>query len=51
MPKKLMLNNFFNAVGKRTSTYGQAAAAASMLYYIMGAGMNLLFEDELAEMN
>lgn len=22
MPKKLMLNNFFNAVGKRTSSYG-----------------------------
>ena len=22
MPKKLILNNFFNAVGKRTSTYG-----------------------------
>ncbi|CAD8145145.1 unnamed protein product [Paramecium pentaurelia] len=51
MPKKLILNNFFNAVGKRTSTYGQAAASASMLYYFVGAGMNLLFEDELADIN
>jgi import inner membrane translocase subunit TIM23 len=31
MPRKLILNNFFNSVGKQTSQFGQAAASASNL--------------------
>ena len=31
LPKKLLINNFFNSVGKETSRFGQAAAAASLL--------------------
>ena len=31
VPRKLIMNNFFNAVGKESSRYGQAAASASKL--------------------
>lgn len=47
MPKKLIMNNFFNTVGKETSRFGNAFAAAGLMYYIMAGTMNLLFEDEL----
>jgi len=47
MPKKLIMNNFFNTVGKETSRFGNGFAAAGMMYYIMAGTMNLLFEDEL----
>ena len=47
MPKKLIMNNFFNAVGKETSRFGNGFAAAGIMYYIIAGGMNLLFEDEL----
>ena len=49
MPRKLIMNNFFNAVGKETSRFGNAFAAAGLMYYIMAGTMNLLFEDELEE--
>ena len=47
MPKKLIMNNFFNTVGKETSRFGNGFAAAGIMYYIFAGGMNLLFEDEL----
>jgi len=47
MPKKLIMNNFFNTVGKETCRFGNAFAAAGMMYYVMAGTMNLLFEDEL----
>ena len=47
MPKKLIMNNFFNAVGKETSRFGNGFAAAGIMYYLIGASMNMLFEDEL----
>lgn len=48
MPKKLILNTIFNQLGKTQSSWGQAAASASLLYYITGSTLNLLLEDELA---
>ncbi len=51
MPKKLIMNNFFNALGKESSRYGNAFAGAGLLYYVMGSTLNLLFEDELAEVS
>ena len=42
MPRKLILNNFFNAVGKETSRFGNAFAAAGLMYYIMAGTMNML---------
>lgn len=47
MPKKLIMNNMFNTVGKETSRLGNSFAAAGLMYYIMGSTMNLLLEDEL----
>jgi len=47
MPKKLIMNNFFNTVGKETSRFGNGFAAAGLMYYLMGGGLNWLFEDEL----
>ena len=47
MPKKLIMNNFFNTVGKETSRFGNGFAAAGIMYYLMAGGLNLLFEDEL----
>jgi|JI6StandDraft_1071083.scaffolds.fasta_scaffold137633_3 import inner membrane translocase subunit TIM23 len=47
MPKKLIMNNFFNTVGKETSRFGNGFAAAGIMYYVIAGGMNLLFEDEL----
>ena len=46
MPKKLIVNNFFNSLGKETSRLGNAFAAAGLMYYFVSAGLNLLFEDE-----
>ena len=45
MPKKLIMNNFFNTVGKETSRFGNGFAAAGIMYYILGGSMNLLLED------
>jgi import inner membrane translocase subunit TIM23 len=45
MPKKLIINNFFNALGKETSKLGNAFAAAGLMYYFVGAALNLFFED------
>lgn len=50
MPKKLIMNNFFNAVGRDTTRFGNAFASAGLLYYMMAGGMNLLFEDEIEDM-
>ena len=47
MPKKLIMNNFFNTVGKETSRFGNGFAAAGIMYYMIAGGLNLLFEDEL----
>jgi import inner membrane translocase subunit TIM23 len=47
MPKKLIMNNFFNSVGKETSRMGNGFAAAGLMYYMMAGAMNMLFEDEL----
>ncbi len=47
IPKKLIMNNFFNSVGKETSRLGNAFAAAGLMYYMVAGGLNLLFEDEL----
>ncbi|KAL4464001.1 hypothetical protein ABPG74_005938 [Tetrahymena malaccensis] len=46
LPKKLLLNNFFNSLGKNQSTFGQKAAGAGFLYYGIGTGMNFFFEDQ-----
>jgi import inner membrane translocase subunit TIM23 len=43
MPKKLIMNNFFNAWGKESSRYGNAFAASGLLYYIVGGSLNLFF--------
>jgi import inner membrane translocase subunit TIM23 len=43
MPKKLIINNFFNALGKETSRLGNAFAAAGLMYYFVGAAMNVFF--------
>ena len=32
LPKKLIINNFFNAVGKESSRFGNAAADASNIF-------------------
>lgn len=50
LPKKLLINNFFNSVGKETCRFGNAAAGASLLYYMAGSTLNFLFEDELETM-
>jgi import inner membrane translocase subunit TIM23 len=50
IPKKLIMNNFFNSVGKETSRLGNAFAAGGLMYYMIAGAMNLLFEDELEEM-
>ena len=47
MPKKLIMNNFFNTVGKETSRFGNGFAAAGLMYYCIAGALNLLFEDEL----
>jgi import inner membrane translocase subunit TIM23 len=47
MPKKLIMNNFFNTVGKETCRFGNSFAAAGLMYYVMAGTMNLLLEDEL----
>lgn len=47
MPKKLIMNNFFNSVGKETSRLGNAFAGAGLMYYLIGGVLNLVFEDEL----
>lgn len=49
IPKKLIMNNFFNAMGKETSRLGNAFAAAGLMYYMIAGSMNLLFEDELED--
>jgi import inner membrane translocase subunit TIM23 len=50
MPKKLIVNNFFNSLGKETSRMGNAFAAAGLMYYFVSAGLNLFLEDEFEEM-
>jgi len=50
LPKKLILNNFFNAVGRSSARYGNACAAASLMYCLVGGTMNFLFEDEVAQL-
>jgi import inner membrane translocase subunit TIM23 len=36
LPRKLIVNNFFNKCGKETFRFGNAAAAAGLLYYMSG---------------
>ena len=45
MPKKLIMNNFFNTVGKETSRLGNAFAAAGLMYYLVGGTLNFFLED------
>ncbi len=47
MPRRLIMNNFFNSVGKSTCRYGNGFAAAGLLYHIVGNSLNFLFEDQL----
>ena len=47
LPKKLIMNNFFNSVGKETSRVGNAFAAAGFMYYLTGSTLNMFFEDQL----
>lgn len=47
MPKKLIMNNFFNSVGKETSRVGNAFAAAGFMYFLTGKTLNMFFEDQL----
>jgi import inner membrane translocase subunit TIM23 len=49
MPKKLMMNNFFNSVGRETSRFANGFAGASFIYYMTASTLNYLLEDELAE--
>lgn len=51
MPKKLILNNFFNALGKESSKYGNNFAGAGLMYYMVGGALNLFLEDEMMEMS
>ena len=51
LPKKLILNNMVNSLGKETSRFGNAAAGASLLYYLMGSTLTLFFEDELSSLS
>mmetsp|Transcript_15530 Transcript_15530/g.17900 ORF Transcript_15530/g.17900 Transcript_15530/m.17900 type:complete len:190 (-) Transcript_15530:178-747(-) len=50
LPKKLILNNFFNAVGRNSTRFANASAAASLMYCLIGGGLNFLLEDELADL-
>ena len=45
IPRKLIMNNFINTVGKETTRFGNGFAAAGLMYYLLGGGLNLLFED------
>lgn len=45
------MNNFFNALGKESSRYGNNFAAAGLLYHMVAGGLNLFFEDEMSEMS
>lgn len=47
LPKKLLVNNFFNSVGKETCRFGNAAAGASLIFYMNASTLNFLFEDEM----
>ena len=49
MPRKLIMNNFFNSVGKQTSRMGNAFAGAGLMYYLVGSTLNLFFEDQFEE--
>ena len=51
IPKKLILNNFFNALGKESSRYGNNFAAAGLLYHLVASSLNKGFEDEMSEMS
>lgn len=51
MPKKLIMNNFFNALGKESSRFGNGFAAAGLLYHLVAASLNLFFEDEMSELS
>jgi import inner membrane translocase subunit TIM23 len=50
MPKKLIMNNFFNSVGKETTRLGNAFAGAGLIYYLMGGAINFLLEDYVEDM-
>eukprot|EP01015_Nassula_variabilis_P019324 TRINITY_DN3258_c0_g1_i1.p2 TRINITY_DN3258_c0_g1~~TRINITY_DN3258_c0_g1_i1.p2 ORF type:complete len:217 (-),score=43.49 TRINITY_DN3258_c0_g1_i1:92-742(-) len=50
LPKKLILNNFFNSVGRNAARFGNASAAASLMYCVLGNTISLFFEDELANL-
>ena len=41
------MNNMFNEIGKCTSQFASAFAAAGFMYYMTGNALNLLFEDQL----
>jgi import inner membrane translocase subunit TIM23 len=43
MPKKLIMNNFFNSVGKETSRIGNGFAAAGFMYVGVGIVLNAVF--------
>ena len=45
MPRKLIMNNFFNSVGKETSRVGNAFAAAGFMYFLTGKTLNMFFEE------
>lgn len=51
LPKKLIMNNFFNALGKESSRYGNNFAAAGLMYHLVAGGLNLFFEDEMSGMS
>eukprot|EP01017_Pseudomicrothorax_dubius_P017614 TRINITY_DN1979_c0_g1_i1.p1 TRINITY_DN1979_c0_g1~~TRINITY_DN1979_c0_g1_i1.p1 ORF type:complete len:209 (+),score=57.90 TRINITY_DN1979_c0_g1_i1:96-722(+) len=50
VPKKLILNNFFNSVGRSAARFGNTSAAASLMYCVIGKTMTVFFEDELANL-
>ena len=47
MPKKLIMNNLFNSVGKETSRVGNAFASAGFMYFFTGYMLNFFFEEQL----
>lgn len=51
LPKKLFMNNVFNAVGTETSRVANAFAGAGFLYFCVGKALNFTLEDQLDELS
>ena len=50
LPRKLIMNKFFNKMGRSGLGYANKWAAASLLFGITGSSINLFFEEELQKL-